>query len=507
MKDRIALGLIAALIYGAFVGLVPHKYPRNQGMETDLIMAYVHGAYYLKEGTRLWSDLEPFKTQGLGLPLVLAIFGGLFDPPQRTGDYGDRQLPGWGYFTAGKWVSLLSAMAVILLLFVWLGMKAGLIASIALGVSPLFFELSYSGCTDVFAVSLILWAAYSAFRGKPLLAGILFGYAAITRYEFILFSPFAFWCFWRFSKPKSVLAFLAPAAVLLALNFSVAEFPPSGGKYNLALHYLNDQNQPDMFLSSKLEQHPSVMSIIFADPLYTLKIFLRDLWNLIAKIGMIQIWPVLFFTALLSLSLSGDGTIRPPYRKVLILALAAHFLLICFTVFHHETIRYFLIEIIALTMLGSHFISKLRWGKLFILLPIFIFNFNLLAVEVKTQVGRTSEIYKPIGQYVGPEDSIMSLRPTLAFVNGVKWRYWPLEEKNIYIYCNDQDIDFVYWGGFEMFNRPEWGGKFKNADAAMPEFLPIYYDDYGVLLYVNKADSVKRRYDYFKGNLANGRLL
>jgi len=421
LRNRIALGLIVALLYGAFISLCPHKYPRSQGMETDLITSYVHGAYYLKEGSRLWQDLEPFKTQGTGFPLALAVLGGLFEPNQRHSDL----LPGWQYFVAGKWLSLFSAMALIVLLFVWLGTKSGLIAAIALMFSPLFFELSYSGCTDVFAVVLFLWAAYSVFKNKLLLGGILYGYAVITRYEFILFLPFALWYLWKPFKFKNILMFLAPVAVLLALNFSIAEFPPSGGKYNLALHYLNDDNQP----------------------------------------------------------------------KILIFALLAHLLLICFTVFHWQTIRYFLIEIVVLTMLGSYFIVDLCWKKLWILIPIFIFNFNLWAANVETQVNRTSEIYKPIGQYVKPENSIMSLRPMLAFVNGVKWRYWPIEESNIYIYCNQQNIDFVYWGGFEMYNRSEWKEKFSTIDNALPEFIPIYYDKYGVLFYVNKADSVKSRYN------------
>jgi len=486
LRNRIALGLIVALLYGAFIGLCPHKYPRSQGMETDLITSYVHGAYYLKEGSRLWQDLEPFKTQGTGFPLALAVLGGLFESNQRHSDL----LPGWQYFVAGKWLSLFSAMALIVLLFVWLGTKSGLIAAIALMFSPLFFELSYSGCTDVFAVVLFLWAAYSVFKNKLLLGGILYGYAVITRYEFILFLPFALWYLWKPLKFKNILMFLAPVAVLLALNFSIAEFPPSGGKYNLALHYLNDDNQPDMFLVSRLEQYPTAMSIILADPIYTLKIFFRDLWDTIAQIGMMQVWPVLFFAALLFLSIH-----KSQYRKILIFALLAHLLLICFTVFHWQTIRYFLIEIVVLTMLGSYFIVDLCWKKLWILIPIFIFNFNLWAANVETQVNRTSEIYKPIGQYVKPENSIMSLRPMLAFVNGVKWRYWPIEESNIYIYCNQQNIDFVYWGGFEMYNRSEWKEKFSTIDNALPEFIPIYYDKYGVLFYVNKADSVKSRYN------------
>jgi hypothetical protein len=500
VRDRIALGLFLALIYATFVFLVPHNSPRIQGMDTDAIMAYVHGAYTLGNGERLWKDIEPFKIQGAGYPLTLMIAGSLFQLSQNVEvNYGLKLFPGWEYFRAGKWISVICAMSIIILAVVWLGLWPGFIASVALGVSYLFFQLSYSGTTDIFAVALLFWTAYLLYRQKSLLAGILFGLALITRYEYVLFLPFGLWYLHSKFKDKrrleniKLLAFLIPVFVFVYINFSIAPFPPDGGRYNLALHYLNDQNQPDAFTQSILADNPTVFHIIFNDIGYTTKIFLRDLWNTVADIGVRQVWSVLFFFAILILITRWQYDHE--FRLVTV-ALTLHFFVIVFLMFSWETTRYFMPEIIALTFIGAWSMEKFCSRKLSLaLIPLIIFNIGLLTNETDATQRRDSlDKYGHYRTLIKPDEEVLSLRPMLAFVNGIGWRYWNTEIKpwGLYRYCIDEGIEYVHYGGFESYNRKEFRGMFLSYDSMVPEFLPVdYKPELGVLARVNDADSVR----------------
>jgi hypothetical protein len=482
MKKSILTGLICALVYGVFVFSVPHDVPRNQGMETDLLMNYVNGAYALDQFVKhqnfnpLWLDLKPMDVQGAGYPLVLWLLGGLFN--------GER---GWNYWQAAKIIGILSAMAVIFLCNLWLGGIAGIVASLALAVNATFFEMTYGACTDIFVLALGFWAAYALYRGRYLAAGILVGWVCITRYEFLIFMPFAIWYMFHVKRVDlrwgQLCRFIAPTALCLILNFQFASFPPNGGHYNIALHYLNTKPSPDQMARSVLDEYPNMLSVVLANPMNTARIFIADLWNLIAKFA-----EGLVLAPLLIYALYGMGKMP----KLLVFAVATHFLILAFTVYHWETARYFLPEILFLTTLGAFalvnftvFIRR-RW-LILLLLPFVILNLNNLSANVQARISQSADLFK---DFVIPvQSSVLSLRPTAAFMNGWNWRYWS-EGINLYPYCLKEKIDYVYWGGMEYYNRDEYRNKFETNRSAEPEFILHQFNKAGGLFYVNKADSI-----------------
>ena len=467
MKNRIIVGIILGLAYMVFIASVPHKYIRTQGMETDLVMTYIPaaekfnslltGEYNLYEAMR-----DPFNLHGIGYSAVLWF----------VGQFGYTEKPGWEYFIASKWISMLSAGAVIALAVIWLGIFPGIISAVALGLSALFFELSYSGCTDMFALALGLWAAYLIVKKKPLWAGVLLGFVCCFRYEYFIFAPFFVWYLWQTKRPFWVSngwwKFVLPLAVLMTINFSIAGFS-TGGYTNTILHYLNGEKQPDEFVMGLMEEYPTTLSVIMADPVNTLRIFARDTISAFRGIGFIQVWPVLFLGGVLMLG-------RMPLP--LLIGILVHFIVVAFSALHWETIRYFLPEIALMIFLGSVWLSGLRvrrWLIVLAVLPSMLIHIGSLSGMVNSQKGRSAEIYLPLAQGVNSDDVILSVRPQVSFMLGCKWKYWE-PEMDVTDPVLWENVDYLLWDGFSSFHRIEWRETFSKIELFEKYFDGYFYD-------------------------------
>jgi hypothetical protein len=471
VKDRLGLAFLLAGVYVVFVLMIPHESPRTYGLETDFVMTYAPSAE--KFGTILGFPYEmydpiadPFNLHGAGYGAVLWTLGQMFP----------SYVPGWEYFEAGKWVSVLSGGALIFLAVIWLGLLPGFIASLMLGLSPLVFELSYSCSTDMLAVALGAWAAYFAFRRKPLLAGILLGYVCTFRFEYLFFAPFFVWYLWKDKYWK----FLIPLFMLVAINISIAGIS-SGGYDNIVLHYLNDGKAPDAFVSEMKADYPTILSVIFADPFNTLRIFVRDTITAVTRIGYLHCSPILLLGGLILL-------FRLP--MMVGLGLAAHFFIVAFSALHWETTRYFMPEIVAVIFLGSIWLAdhatRYQKRKLVIILAmlpaVFLFYTGLSEkVAEQSRPERDSGIYMELRTVVGQGDVVFSVRPQVAFMVGSNWKYWyPGAEIIDTTFWND--IDYLLYDGFAGYHRTEWRDMFSSKASVNEYFDVVYYADHIGLL-------------------------
>ena len=493
MKLSMSAGLICAVVYVVFVLLVPHGLPRYQGLESDFISTYVDGAMWLEsafevgteEAVGRWRDGHPFQCHGIGYPLALLPLGKFFD----------ETLPGMKYFQAGKLLSAASGAAVILLVFIWLGFVPGLIVFVLAGMLPIFFEIAYSASTDMFCLALILWAIYALWREQWFWGGILLGAAILVRYEAAVFVPFAL------LLPKADWVkrawILAPILLLLVLNFQYADFPPRSN-YNLALHYLNDDQIPDMLPEGWEAQYGNAFSIFFSHPLRNAWYFLRDLalnltyivvWVMLLMVffsikGLLELWPK-----------SGEF-------RTLLIALAVHLVLISFVSYSVNTVRYYWLEIFCLLSLGAWVIARdcLKWQYLPVALIVLGMNFFSLSNMVRSQMNYDPALFEAYRQVVKPADRIMSLRGFAPFLCGCDWEYFPVNETNLYERCLRDSVDFVMYGGMEYSARPEWRDKLRDYQNGPPEFVPlVVVQGTNTLFWVDQDDAVKARYGQMAG--------
>ncbi len=506
MKKRALLGFVLAVAYAVFILLFPHATPRLTGLETDLTMMYVNGASALGDliagrgatarDSLLWPDVNPFLAHGLGYPLALWVFALPLSNP----------VPAWSYFTAAKLVSILAAAAVIVLAFVWLGRLPGCVAVAALATSPLFFRLSYLGCTDLFAAALVLWAAFCLAGNRSLPGGILYALAVVSRYEYLLFLPFVIWWIFRdgrkeestpgadrgrdqgpgrgrcgLSVARPLGWFLLPVIFLLGANFLLVGLPASN-VHNVAIHYLEGVDHGFQYTGAIADRYPTYWAILAADPRRTLEIFVRDLGKTTAAVAAIQMAPLLTVGAVLFLW-------RRKSRKTLPLvgALLVHFLVLVFTINQPGSERFFIVQILALGLLGAAMSAHYRRWYLVLLIPSLVLNLQGLAREIDTQQRSSADPFREFRGRGWSDRTILSVRACTAFVAGTRWRYWKPGIEDLYRYCQDNDIDFVHWTRPEYHHRPEYRGKFGNPAAAEPEFFAVHVNrKLGILFAVNR---------------------
>jgi len=506
MRRRIIVGFALALIYATFVLLIPHDTPRVIGLESDLTMMYINGAaavdnmfaghWSAGQPNLLWPDINPFTAHGLGYPIVLWTFAWPFTDP----------VPAWSYFTAAKLVSILASMAVIVLTVLWLGWFPGCIAVVSLFTRPLFFRLSYSGCTDLFVVALLLWAAYCLFRQRFMVAGLLYALAVLSRYEYLILLPFVALLIVKNPTPKEALAtaddsqvadaglrsglmlagrtlasFLIPILVLLAANVHIVGMP-AANRGNLAIHFLEEIQYGYQLTETVMEKYPSFWSILSADPGRTFNILTRDLWKTTAGLVTAQVVPVLFVGAVFCLFRRRDNR-----TWILFAALSAHYLAL--NVFMSQSVneRFFILEIIVLTWLGSSVFQHIKRWYLLALIPFLVLGLQQLGREINTQTQRNTDGFLVLREAMRADQTILSMRPQLAFVAGTHWHYWKPGIENIHLYCVENQIDYLLWSSQEVFHQREFRDKFSSSRSAFPEFSTVHADsNSGILFKVNR---------------------
>jgi hypothetical protein len=503
MRKPIVLGCVLACTYAVFVLSVPHRTPRTSGLETDLTMMYVNGAAAFDRALHgcelgrnecfLWPDIDPFSAHGIGYPLALWIAARPFTSP----------VPGWAYFTAARLLSVLSAMAIIILAIVWLGWFPGWVAALWLSASALFFQLSYSGSTDLFAAALVLWGAYCLARRRNFLGGLLLGLAFITRYEYLILLPFlALWTVWlgrarhrpvgpppagqRSARHRSdanglrsLGILLVPVLGCLALNLLLVG-PPASNRVNLAVHYLPEVQHHYQFDETMRKRYPDYWAILAADPGRTMSILFRGLGKTTADLAWVQVGPVLLAGALIVLY-------RRRYRTFWILsaALAAHYLFLSIVMRPTDGARLYIVEIVALTMAGSLSFGQARRWYLLALVPFLVVGFQHVARETGFQVRKNADPCLELRGRLEPDATILGVRPFVAYVAGTHWRYWSPRIGDLYRYCLENRIDYVQWTGQEQFHRREYAPQLRRSRAGRPEFTAVYRGKLGYLLRVN----------------------
>lgn len=147
--------------------------------------------------------------------------------------------------------SVLAGMSTLLAVFfiarlLW-SVRAGYIATIALGVSPFFFWISRIGYLESILISFMLWSVFCFLKGlsRPryfILAGVLLGLACLSKYTALFLVPVMFlvWCLYAIFQPREkrfflysglgVLVFLVCVTPLIAYN---AEMYKSRGHFDV----------------------------------------------------------------------------------------------------------------------------------------------------------------------------------------------------------------------------------------------------------------------------------
>ena len=167
------IAAIICLLYFAFLSYFSHQHPfGTYATETD----FYH--LYAPDAARIAAGQFPQNTfQGPGYPVLLSLI------TKFTGDV----------FVAGKWISIISAVACVWLMFVlfkqlfgeWVGVGAALLSTTVIE----FPEFSLQATTDVFFLLLCLVAlvifmgAYFSVRTRVILAAFFTGVAYLTRYN------------------------------------------------------------------------------------------------------------------------------------------------------------------------------------------------------------------------------------------------------------------------------------------------------------------------------------
>ena len=171
--------LLAAALGAALVFMVlgPHRIG-DYFTETDFYGGYAEGARLIQQGR---FDPSRYGVVGPGYEVALALAG-----------FALRNL-----FIAAEWLSLISTVATLLLLFDMLARRAGervaLLAALIFAVNPWVFRFGYIASTDAFSITLQVLALWLMLarrtRGATLAAGLVAAAAFLTRYNAVYLLP------------------------------------------------------------------------------------------------------------------------------------------------------------------------------------------------------------------------------------------------------------------------------------------------------------------------------
>jgi hypothetical protein len=242
---KIIYGFALSVLYVLFIMLLPHRTFRVQGIESDLGYYYVPMARELATkyfGEEAYTPREyTWEFHGPVYPLMLLL------GRKTLGPKGD-----WGYFVIAKWISALAGGSLILLAVIGLGMPAGILAALSLGLTSLFTECAFSCGTDLVSVALVFWSAFllqtqKVRRFGVVAAGLLYAFAVDMRHEYIVLLPFAAALLWMRTKGENgypwyhIKQRLSPIWFFLPyLLVVVPNMPRWNGTYNAAFKYKAD---------------------------------------------------------------------------------------------------------------------------------------------------------------------------------------------------------------------------------------------------------------------------
>lgn len=518
---KLIYGLILASLFVVFILSLPHKTPRVKGTEDDLGFFYIPMARDLATqyfGEPDYQSREYVWTfHGPVYPLALLLGKKTIGPDDQ-----------WGYFRTAKIISALAGGSIILMIVMWLKLPAALLAFVTLLVTPIFMENAFSGGTDLIAAALFLWCGFFAWqprlsRKRLLLTGILLATTIDMRHEYIVLLPFVFYFLWRkirlyFNFNMSVWSFKHPTSLwffMIPVLFLCLDVPHWNGTYNMAYKYKKgDALQQDLWpewafqdkstdnlkvtyqdylISQSDEKYPNLFSVLFDDPIGNFKVWISDFGSGIYD--LLTAWTVPFLAVFLVIFLiigqsKWEGMVL---TKLSFWSLIVHFLFITSVGVFMD--RYYLLEIIALTIAGSAAIVTLvenrrRWLLLPLVLIPFIIHAGIKTYDhLATQLRYSGDKYLKYQELVKPEPgqdhAVMLARdPAIPFIAGAEWNQWPKSVTNLQHYCLDRGIRYIRWATPEYSYREEWRDKLDKPANALPEFR-LLDDSVGMLYYVN----------------------
>lgn len=368
---------IICLSYFAFLVIFSRQHPfGTYATETDFYHLYAPDAARIAAGQFPLNDF-----QGPGYPVLLSLI------TRFTGDV----------FVAGKWISMISAVLCLWLVFMlfkqlfgeWVGVGASLLSTVIIE----FPEFSLQATTDIFFLLLCLVAlvvftgAYFSLRLRLLCAAFITGIAYLTRYNGLfllgcfLFALLVMNYFEQSWRARLMLTggFLA-VFFLTGLPWFIANYRENGSPiYNA--NYLNMATTlyPELVggdvmqdATRKLrEQFHSFGEVLRYNPKQAITryfsnlsdIFLKSLQptlvtRLIGWLGLIGIFVSVLAMRLRAL-FTGENSPQAKGRLLLFFSMAAYFLLMGL---NHWEPRYFFFIGICYSGLASHLAyASIKW--------------------------------------------------------------------------------------------------------------------------------------------------
>jgi hypothetical protein len=465
---------------------------------------------YAPDADRLAAWQFPENTfQGPGYPLVVAVV------TQLTGDV----------FVAGKTISIVSASAAGLFVFLLFGKPfgyaVGLGAQLLLLVSNLFPQFSIAATTDMFFLMLCL-AALTVFTCERMTdtwrvaaAAAISSFAYLTRYNgmFLLASAlFAILALDMFGQ--SMRRRLKLAAIFLGLFFLIASpwlyanYRHHGSPFyntsylNVATEFYGELAGDNIFQEGTRQMSTifhSLGDVLMYDPCRMISHYPANIWEVIRRsVTTDLVSPLVGWLAVAGLALALAGR-RTPAVKFLLVSGVFYFLVLAFT--HWETRYYFFImalycglAVYAVFRLLELARARYRLKhKAFLFAPIImiavmcISSFALARKDMTrflashpTEVIAACDYFKSAG-ISGAQ--VMSRKPHLAYICGQRWVYTPyvksLDELKEWIIANP--VDYVAIGAIEVSRRPALAAL--QAPEAAPAWLrPVWVNEKPLLI-------------------------
>ena len=377
LKSEIAAGLIC-LLYFAFLIYFSRQHPfGTYATETDFYHLYAPDAARIAEGQ---FPLNSF--QGPGYPVLLSLVTKFMGDP----------------FVAGKWISIISAVLCVWLVFAlfkqlfgeWVGVGAALLSTTMIE----FPEFSLQATTDIFFLLLCLVAlviftgAYFSLRMRIIFAAFFTGVAYLTRYNgvFLLacfvFAILVMNLFEKAWRERWILtAVFVAAFVFTALPWLVANAQHNGSPF----YNTNYLNMATLFYpelaggevtqdgTRKLqEQFRSFGEVLAYNPRQAIvryfgnlsEIFLNSLQpTLVARLtgwlGLIGLFVALLEIKMRSLFAGGKLSVQSKGRLLLFFSMLIYFLLMGL---NHWEARYFFFTGVCYSGLAAYMAYKpIKW--------------------------------------------------------------------------------------------------------------------------------------------------
>lgn len=405
-------------------------------------------------------------------------------------------------FAAATAISILSAMAALLLWFAVMrrlaGDAAALAATALLAVNATFFRYGYSVTTDMLALALAAAALAAVIlphaRWAPLGAGALCAVAALTRYSSIALLPGALViCAWRAAPGRARLLALAQVmagfAVIAApwLILAVRSGAPPGGLLFHDIAYdIYASARGDTWADYQTRLQPgfhSLIDVIARDPGAVLR---REGGNLLTHLPAdardLLGWPVAILCAAGLLTAIADGTWK---RLAPLLPFALGFYLALVPAFYSA--RYALAlapyELaLAGAFVASPRLARARLGSLRLAYAAAAIVFAVsLAANVRAQ--RTVLESVPIEvipaarvlrEQAGANARVMATKAQIAFESNVDLTPMPVTSSlaELAERCRSTQTQYLYYSWIELNNRPSlW--YLLDPEGAVPGLVPL----------------------------------